>query len=178
LAKTSAIDKLPKSARIEIERRILAGETRRSIAEWAAENGYPLSKRTVDIFAVRVEAEVSQAKQKARDIAAIEEVSQVDGSAFSIGLIDRLELLYSQALMEIQPSDLISSMRLVDVLAAANRFSAIKIQEEAFKLKWSQEMSSKMDALKGKPGLSSETIRQLKGQLFGIYEDETDGVSS
>jgi hypothetical protein len=98
----------------------------------------------------------------------------VNGVVFSIGLIDRLELLYNQALMKIQPSDLVANMRLVDVLSAANRFAGIKIQEEAFKLKWSQEMSAKMSGLKGKPGLSAEVIRQLQGELFGIYEDEAE----
>ena len=80
MARIGAIDKLPNSVRLEIDRRIRARESQRSIALWATGEGHAVSARAVEIHSAKLNKRIEQARDIAELNVATTEVAIASGA--------------------------------------------------------------------------------------------------
>ena len=167
MARIGAIEKLPNSVRLDIDRRIRAGESLRSIALWATGEGHAVSARAVEIHSNKLNKRIEQA----RDIAELN-VATTEAIATSGIRIDLLTLsqdyLY-RAMVTVGP-EYFENLRPAEMLSASSRLMAVEVQVQRLKEDLRAKAAIVLSSVEGQPGLSSEMLIQIRERVYGIFD--------
>ena len=167
MARIGAIEKLPNSVRLDIEKRIRAGESLRSIALWSTGEGHAVSARAVEIHSNKLNKRIEQA----RDIAELN-VATTEAIATSGIRIDLLTLsqdyLY-RAMVTVGP-EYFENLRPAEMLSASSRLMAVEVQVQRLKEDLRAKAAIVLSSVEGQPGLSSEMLIQIRERVYGIFD--------
>ena len=167
MARIGAIEKLPSPVRIEIEKRLRAGESQRSIALWAQGEGHSISARAVEIHA----AKFNNRKEQARDVAelTVATAEAIETSGIRTDLLTLSQQYLYQAMINCGPQ-YFESMKPVDMLAASSRIMAVEVQVQRLKEDLRSKAAIVLRSVEGQPGLSSEMLIQIRERVYGIFD--------
>jgi hypothetical protein len=163
----SAVEKLPNPIRLEIEKRIRAGESRASIALWATGEGHPLTERAVRVHAEKINDRISKAKESAEQIVAVTEA--IETSGIRTDLLTLSQNYLHMAMMSVGP-DYFQSLRPAEMLAASSRLMAVEVQVQRLKEELRAKAAIEIKNLEGELDISNEMLIQIRQRIYGIFD--------
>lgn len=167
MARIGAIEKLPSPVRIEIEKRLRAGESQRSIALWAQGEGHSISARAVELYS----AKFNNRKEQARDVAelTVATAEAIETSGIRTDLLTLSQNYLYQAMINCGPQ-YFESMKPGDMLAASSRIMAVEVQVQRLKEDLRAKAAIQITAIEGELDLTKEMLIQIRERVYGIFD--------
>jgi hypothetical protein len=167
VARIGAIEKLPTSVRLEIEKRIRAGESVRSITLWAKGEGHAVTDRAVQIHGMKVNGRRERAREAAElNLATVE---AIETSGIRTDLLTLSQNYLYQAMLDVG-TDYFKGMRPADMLAASSRLMAVEVQVQRLKEDLKAKAAIEMKNIEGELDISNEMLIQIRQRIYGIFD--------
>jgi hypothetical protein len=167
VARIGAIEKLPNPVRLEVEKRIRAGESQRSIALWATGEGYAISARAVELHSTKLNTRRDNARDVAELRLATTEV--IETSGIRTDLLTLSQDYLQQAMVAVGP-DYFQSLRPIEMLNASSRIMAVEVQVQRLKEDLRSKAAIEIKAIEGELDLTEEMLIQIRQRIYGIFD--------
>jgi hypothetical protein len=167
VARVGAIEKLPNHIRLEIEKRIRAGESVRSIVVWVTGEGITVTERAIQIHGEKIHGRRDRAREVAELTLATAEAIETSGIRTDLLTLSQ-NYLY-QAMVDVGP-DYFKNMRPADMLAASSRLMAVEVQVQRLKEDLKAKAAIEMKNIEGELDISNEMLIQIRQRIYGIFD--------
>lgn len=167
MARIGLIEKLPNHVRLEVEKRIRAGESQRSIALWATGEGHNISARAVQIHAEKLNDRIKTAREVAELRVATSEA--IETSGLRTDLLTLSQDYLQQAMVAVGP-DYFQSLRPIEMLNASSRIMAVEVQVQRLKEELRSKAAIEIKAIEGELDLTEEMLIQIRQRIYGIFD--------